>query len=157
MDATFLAKIKSDYPELNLKKGKRFAFRPPHTITYTDSLTSLEKPILKTASSHAASDTDVNFSKNALCLLFLHELGHFLIKKNTFKTEIGRLKIEVLAWEKAKSLCPRYQVKIDEDLIERELDTYRDWLHTKSTCRNCGLTRFETPDGVFHCPRCDVL
>ena len=65
--------------------------------------------------------------------------------------------MEVEAWEEAKKLCAKYKIAIDEDLIEGELDTYRDWLHQKSRCPLCGLTRFQTPDGAFHCPKCEVV
>lgn len=129
MDATFLAKIKSNYPSLRFVSGKRFAFRPPKTIV-------------------VEPDGEV--------LLLLHEVGHALIGKYDFKTEVERLKIEVLAWEKAKELCGQYGVFIDEELIESELDTYRDFLHQKSRCPDCGLTRFQTPDGIWHCPRCSI-
>ena len=64
--------------------------------------------------------------------------------------------MEVEAWEKARELAGIYKIPIDEELIEGELDTYRDWLHQKSRCPNCGLTRFQTPDGVFKCPKCDI-
>ena len=130
MDATFLAKIKSDFPSLKFTPGKRFLFRPPRTVVYE------------------ADSPDK--------LLFLHELGHALIGLYDFKTEVGRLKIEVLAWKKARELASSYGVLIDEDLIESELDSYRDFLHQKSRCPKCGLTRFQTPDGAFYCPRCDV-
>ena len=129
MDATFLAKIRSDFPSLKFLDGKRFTFRPPKTVVV---------------------------EVDGEALLLLHEIGHALIGKYDFKTEVGRLKIEVMAWEKAKELATSYRIKIDEDLIESELDTYRDFLHQKSRCPSCGLTRFQTPDGIFHCPRCDV-
>lgn len=126
MDATFLAKIKSDFPSLRFTPGPRFLFRPPRTVIYV------------------ADPPET--------LLFLHEIGHALIGLYDFKTEVGRLKIEVLAWEKARELASSYGVPVDEDLIEGELDSYRDFLHQKSRCPKCGLTRFQTPDGVFHCP-----
>lgn len=129
MDATFLAKIKSDFPSLGFVSGKRFLFRPPKTVVY---------------------------EPGGEVLLFLHEIGHALTEKYDFKTEVGRLKIEVMAWEKARELCEIYGVDFDEKLVESELDTYRDWLHQKSRCPSCGLTRFQTPDGVYYCPRCDV-
>ena len=132
MDATFLAKIKSDYPDLKFLQGRKFAFRPPKTIVVGP------------------------LDKNDSSLLILHEIGHALSGHQTFKTEVGRLKMEVEAWEKARELCNIYGVEIDEELIESELDTYRNWLHQKSRCPLCGLTRFQTPDGVFHCPRCDI-
>ena len=130
MDATFLAKIKSDFPSLRFVQGRKFAFRPPKTVVIPrDSFAPL---------------------------LLLHEVGHALSHHQDFKTEVGRLKMEVEAWEKARELAAKYDVFIDEELIEQELDSYRDWLHQKSRCPSCGLTRFQTPDGVFHCPRCDV-
>lgn len=133
MDATFLAKIKTDFPSLNFVSGKKFAFKPPRTVVFS-SLDESEDSVL----------------------LLLHEIGHYLTGRYDFKTEIERLKIEVLAWEKARELCAKYNVEINEGLIQNELDTYRDWLHQKSRCPSCGLTRFQTSDGKFHCPRCDV-
>ena len=135
MDATFLAKAKTDFPELHFVNGKRYAFRPPKTVVFPSDM----------------DDSESSF------LLLLHEMGHALCEHKTFKTEVERLKMEVMAWEKAKELARRYKVSIDEDLIQKELDTYRDWLHQKSRCPKCGLTRFQTPDGVFHCPRCDII
>ena len=130
MDATFLARVKADFPEFRFTSGKRFTFRPPRTIVIEEDGNSL---------------------------FLLHELGHALLRHRDFKTEVERLKMEVMAWEKAKELAPKYEVEIDEDLIEGELDTYRDFLHQKSRCPECGLTRFQTPDGVFHCPRCEII
>jgi hypothetical protein len=133
MDVISLAKIKADFPSLRFIKGRKFAFRPPRTIV-----------------------TPENFSEDEYPLL-LHELGHALVGRFDFKTEIERLQIEVLAWEKARELAASYEIEIDENLIQGELDTYRDWLHQKSRCPNCGLTRFQTPDGVFRCPKCDII
>lgn len=129
-----LKELKSTYPSLRFVFGKRFAFRPPRTILVSASFSG----------------------NNADSLLLLHEVGHALIKRFDFKTEVERLKIEVEAWEKARELAPLYGVVVNEELIENELDTYRDFLHQKSRCPNCGLTRFQTPDGVWHCPKCDI-
>ena len=133
MDATFLEKIKADYPQLRFISGQRFAFRPPRTIV-----------------------VDYSEKSNASPLLLLHEVGHALIGEYSYKTEVGRLKIEVRAWEKAKELANLYSVRVDKELIEGELDSYRDFLHQKSRCPECGLTRFQTPGGVFLCPKCDT-
>ena len=130
MDVTFLARVKADFPDIRFVSGKRFSFKPPRTVVVED------------------------FDSNPL--LLLHEIGHVLCGHWTFKTEVERLKIEVMAWEEARKLAASYGVAVDEELIESELDTYRDWLHQKSRCPSCGLTRFQTPDGVFHCPKCDI-
>lgn len=127
----FLASIKKTYPEFNFKQGKRFSFRPKKTITY--------------------SETENNFE-----LLLLHELGHALNGDFSFKTDIERLKIEMNAWETAKKLANSLNVTYDEEFIENELDSYRNWLHKKSLCKSCGLTRYQTPDGAYHCPHCEL-
>ena len=134
MDATFLAKVKDDYPLIRFVSGRKFAYRPPRTVVIP-------------------SDSDESCDS----LLLLHEMGHAILKHRDFRTEVGRLKMEVMAWEKAKELATVYEIPIDENLIENELDTYRNWLHQKSRCPNCGLTRFQTPDGVFHCPKCSIF
>lgn len=132
MDAEFLQRLKENYPEFRFIEGSKFAFRPPKTIV-------LGPP--------------EPFSE----LLALHEVSHAILKHKTFRMDIERLKMESEAWEKAQELAARYNIEIDENLIQVELDTYRDWLHNKSKCRACGLTRFQTPDGTYHCPRCENL
>lgn len=65
--------------------------------------------------------------------------------------------MERAAWEEARKFCKKYDVFYDEDRVEREMDTYRDWLHSRSVCKTCGLTRFQTLDGQYHCPRCNEI
>ena len=128
----FITELKKDYPDLRFKNGRKFAFRPPKTI-----LLGPEEPNYKA--------------------LILHEVAHALCGHKNFKIDIERIKMECEAWEKAKELAERYGIEIDEEMIQKELDTYRDWLHQKSRCRLCGLTRFQTTDGRYHCPRCNEL
>ena len=132
MDTKFLEQIKAGFPEFRFVNGKKFAFRPPKTIV-------LGPP--------------EPFSE----LLALHEVSHAILKHKTFRMDVERLKMESEAWEKARELAARYNIEIDENLIQDELDTYRDWLHNKSKCKSCGLTRYQTPDGTYHCPRCENL
>ena len=137
---TLLNALKRDYPDFTFKSGKRFSFKPEKTIIFGPS-----EP----------------FSE----LLILHELGHALSKKYTYKTHIERLKIESLAWQKAKEIYDHYKniepdlIKVawSQDFIEDNLDTYRNWLHTKSLCKKCGLTRYQSDDGAYHCPHCDLF
>ena len=132
MKTGFLEQLKADYPEFKFRSGRKFAFRPPRTI-----ILGPPEP----------------FSE----LLTLHEVSHAVLGHRDFKEDVERLKMESEAWDKARELAPVYGVDIDEGLIQGELDTYRDWLHQKSRCPACGLTRFQTPDGVYHCPKCDGL
>lgn len=131
MNSTFVNRLKTDYPEFVFRSGKKYLFRPPKTIVWGQDEYCSE-------------------------LLLLHELSHALLGHRDFGTDVERLKMERQAWAKARELAAIYKVKIDEDLIQEELDTYREWLHQKSRCPKCGLTRFQTPDKVYHCPKCDI-
>ena len=129
MDA-FVSRLKTDFPEYSFKSGPKFAFRHPKTIVFGPC-----EPFWE--------------------LLLLHELSHAILKHKTFRMDVERLKMESEAWAKARELAVRYNVEVNENFIQDELDTYRDWLHTKSKCKKCGLTRYQTPDGAYHCPRCE--
>ena len=139
--SSFLLKIVADFPDFSFRPGKKFSFRPPKTIFYPKDY-NLEK-----------LDSKSSYFKLSL----LHEIGHALSKHHSFDTCAKRVKMEVEAWEKARFLTKKYQLKVDEDFIESELDSYRNWLYQKSKCPRCSLTRFETPDGNWHCPCCDFF
>ena len=132
MNKSLLERLKEDYPDFRFRKGRKFAFRPPRTIVL---------------------GPDEPFSE----LLTLHEVSHAVCKHKDFRMDVERLKMENEAWEKARELAEHYGIEVNEDLIQMELDTYRDWLHQKSRCPVCGLTRFQTPDSRYHCPRCENL
>ena len=128
-DLELLKRIKVDYPQFLFREGKKYTFRPPRTIV-------------------------IGPEDNSLFLL--HELGHALLKHRDFNTDAKRLKMECEAWEKARELAAFYEVDFDEELMEGELDSYRDWLDHKSRCPKCKLTMYQTPDGVYHCPKCEI-
>ena len=142
--SALLQQLQADFPDFTFKSGPKFAFHPPHTIILAENPS---ETLAKTA------------------LLTLHELGHAVSGHQDYQTHVERLKIEREAWDAAKKLFQKYQnqglipsdTPWDENFIEEQLDTYRNWLHTKSLCKTCGLTRFQTPDGTYHCPRCDIL
>ena len=128
-DPSLLAKLQADYSEFTFKPGTKFAWRPPKTIIYDEK--------------------EPNFD-----LLLLHELGHALLDHRDYSADVTRLKMETAAWEQAKSIAEKYNVTWDAEVAESELDTYRNWLHQKSRCPICGLTRFQDDSG-YHCPRCE--
>lgn len=129
-DQHFILQLSSDFPDYHFTTGRKFAFRPPHTIV-------------------------IGPHEESWQLLLLHELGHAMSGHRSFSTHIARLKMEVEAWTKAESLASKYQIPWNETRVQEELDTYRNWLHQKSRCPSCGLTRFQTTDGQYHCPRCE--
>lgn len=134
----FITQLSKDFPDFHFTYGKRFSFRPPKTIV-----------------------VGPEEGENTPFLVF-HELGHALSGKYTYGLGVERLKIESLAWQEGKkaydackaskkySTLPAW----NEDFVEDNLDTYRNWLHSKSKCPTCGLTMYENTDG-WHCPYCD--
>lgn len=67
----------------------------------------------------------------------LHELGHALLGHDTYNSDVMLLQKESSAWTKAVSLAKQYGLDIDAGHIQNCLDTYRDWLHKRSTCPRC--------------------
>ncbi|MDO5475202.1 MAG: hypothetical protein Q4F61_02330 [Candidatus Saccharibacteria bacterium] len=132
LGSPLVRRLKTDFPDLRFISGKKFAFRPPRTIVLGPA--------------EESSD-----------LLILHEVGHATLHHDNFKTDIDRLRMESEAWDKTRELAKSYGVVFDEDAVQEELNTYRDWLHKKSRCPKCGLTRFQEADGVYHCPLCENL
>lgn len=132
LDRVLFDRIQEDYPEYSFKSGKKYTFRPPKTI------------VVGPREPHSS-------------LLLLHELGHAIWGHFDYQTDVSRLKMERQAWDKARELAKKYDVNFDEDFVELELDTYRNWLDTKSRCKRCGLTCYQTPDGLYHCPRCETI
>lgn len=132
MEEVLLGRLRKDYPNFRFRKGKKFAFRSPRTI-----ILGSEEP----------------FSG----LLILHEVSHAILEHKDFRMDVERLRMENEAWEKARELARVYKIEVNEDLIQEELDTYRDWLHQKSRCPECGLTRFQNLNGEYCCPRCDMV
>ena len=87
MNASFLDKIRRDYPDLKFVTGRKFAFRPPKTV-----VVGPEEP----------DDS----------LLLLHELGHAILEHREFGTNVMRLKMERAAWEIFNMLCRHEQMTV---------------------------------------------
>ena len=127
------AASKPQLRSLTLKKGELFSWN--HTacaITYNPNI------------------------KNAEAYL-LHEFGHALLGHKEYVKDIELLKMERAAWDKAATLASTFTVNIDEDLIETSLDTYRDWLHNRSTCPTCSATGIETSKQQYECINCHTI
>lgn len=148
-DKKFVELLKRDFPEVKFKDGaKRFSYQLRDGV-----------PVV------FLGEPQPNFA-----LLTLHELGHALCKHKDYKVDVERIKIESAAWERAKTVLLEYRKKAqtetglatilpewDEDFVQDKMDTYRDWLHARSRCKKCGLTRYQTDDGKYHCPRCEAF
>lgn len=84
----------------------------------------------------------------------LHEIGHALSGHKNYTSGVQLLKIETDAWKKAYELAKSYNLKIKPEQIERCLDSYRDWLHLRSTCPQCQAVSIEIDTNYYHCFNC---
>ncbi len=85
----------------------------------------------------------------------LHELSHALLDHTGYKYDVELIKLERDAWHYAATdLGPRYHITIDEAIVQDNLDTYRDWLHARSTCPDCKTIGIQTKQQHYHCLGC---
>lgn len=123
-------KLLANHPDITLVIGDEFVWSPSErTITYNPS------------------DEDA-------AGLLLHELGHAELGHGSYSRDVELVAMEVDAWQKARALAPSYEVKLDEDRVEDHLDTYREWLHSRSLCPACEATGLQTSAQNYRCLAC---
>lgn len=124
---SLIDRLQHDYPQ--------FVFRPGQTARW------------------APDSRTIYYDRDDLTTL--HELGHALLGHDTYRQDAELLQIERQAWLKAQQIAPRYGLSISNEVIERALDSYRDWLHTRSICPKCGQTGWQSRvDLTYTCPNC---
>lgn len=90
--------------------------------------------------------------------LLLHELAHALLDHSDYKRDLELLAIERDAWAYAKEqLAPQYDTMISQDDIDTSLDSYRDWLHARSTCPSCAATGIQSQASTYRCLACHTI
>ena len=129
---SILKKLKSDYPTIDFQPADDYLWSPSkQTVYYSEKYSN----------------------KDGYAYL-LHELSHGLLKHCDYDRDVTLIAMERAAWDMAKDLSGKYNLTIDEDFIESNLDSYRDWLHARSTCPNCGATGMQTKKLAYSCPAC---
>ena len=128
---SLISKIKNDFPEFTLKVSSGFRWSP-------DSQTVFIDPEAEQGS-----------------IFILHELSHAILGHEDYDRDINLIKLERDAWEYAQNtLASRYDIKIDSSTIQDNLDTYRDWLHARSTCPDCQATGLQVQTRQYTCLAC---
>lgn len=92
-------------------------------------------------------------AENAVWSL-LHEIGHATLGHRQYRDDLELLMMEVSAWKQAKQLAAKYHLVIDESHVEECLDSYRDWLHTRSRCIECKMHSFQIDETTYECYNC---
>jgi ribosomal protein L37AE/L43A len=129
-----ISQLSEDYPALHFKTGPREHWSPKtQTITYNP-----EEPLEK-------------FN----CAL-LHEVAHAVLDHKIYNSDFELLKMESEAWNLAAELGKKYGVIIGDEYIQNCLDTYRDWLHRRSTCPNCSIHTLQRDVKHYQCHNCQT-
>lgn len=125
-----IPKLAADYPAITFTVGDDYAWLPDTgTIAYKEQPDSAP--------------------------YILHELAHAVLGHADYRRDIELLQLERHAWDYAgDTLAPHYGVRIDDEQREQALDSYRDWLHARSTCPACGATGLQTAASTYQCPAC---
>lgn len=124
-------RLKSDFPAFHFEISDKFLWSANRQTIYVN--------------------TDVSYSTE----FTLHELSHALLSHEGYRTDIDLIKLERDAWEYARThLAPRYDYVIEEEIIQDNLDTYRDWLHARSKCPECATTGLQTRSRYYTCLSC---
>lgn len=129
---SLVARLSADYPSIQFEAGSEFMWSPSRHTVYYDPV----RPYATT--------------------LLLHEVAHGLLGHEDYRRDIELLTLERSAWEKARQLSSPLAVSIDENTQEDHLDTYRDWLHARSTCPDCSAIGHQVKKELYHCVSCDT-
>lgn len=128
--ALLVPKLTTDFPDIAFVAGATFHWHPEKlTVTYVT----------------ASNDIDS----------LLHEVAHAILGHQDFKRDVELIEMERDAWRYATTtLAPRYGHTITPEIIEDSLDSYRDWLHARSTCPTCKATGIQTKQHTYKCLAC---
>lgn len=123
--------ISKKYPNIHLEPGDDFHWSSEaRTVTYM------------------ASDPQADAH-------ILHELAHGILDHHAYTKDIELIGMERDAWTLASSkLANDFGISIHDSTIQSALDSYRDWLHARSTCPQCTATGIQTAKSTYHCLAC---
>jgi Zn finger protein HypA/HybF involved in hydrogenase expression len=125
-----LAKLESDFPEFKFKKSDCFLWSPKQKTIFFEDISD-------------------NFQ-----IYLIHEIAHAILGHSDYDRDIELVKMESEAWYKAIEIAKKYSINIDENWIQDTLDTYREWLHLRSTCPDCKANGIQKEQKHYQCIAC---
>lgn len=129
---SLIDKLQTDFPDLTFAASDGFRWSPHDKTVFYDT----------------QSDD---------CASLLHELSHAVLNHQQYTKDIELIEIERDAWQYATdSLSHQYKVTISDDTVQNALDTYRDWMHARSTCPDCQATGVQTKKNLYKCLACSA-
>lgn len=132
---TLLDRIRADYPDLSFVEDACFSWHAKENrVSFKQS---------RGRADHSA-------------WALLHELGHALLGHASYRYDIELIRLETVAWDKARELAQTYGLTIAGDYIQDCLDTYRDWLHLRATCPTCFARSLQAAPRRYRCFNCQT-
>lgn len=133
MDLTnWLPKAKQAFPAITFELDDDFRWSPQQQTVFVGKI---------------SDERDV--------ITLLHEIGHAVADHSGYDRDITLLTLEREAWTIASDqVAPLFNITIDNELIEEALDSYRDWLHARSTCPECGQNGIQRDQNTYECLLC---
>ena len=138
MDATtmqsitsIISQLKNKLPDISFKPADDFFWNPSDKVINYDP----------------ENDSEIE--------LLFHEIGHALLGHKSFDSDVQLIAMERDAGDKARSLADEFGITITDDFIQSNLDSYRDWLHKRSTCPNCTAVGMQIKKSGYSCPACN--
>lgn len=128
-----LKQLKDSYPQYSFKKSSRFYWSGMDKTIYYDI---------------SAKDSRI---------LLLHELSHALLNHTKYDSDVQLLAMERQAWDHTIDLAKPFNISVSDDIIQSALDSYRDWLHARSTCPKCSATGMQTDAKTYKCSACNNI
>lgn len=123
-------RLSLDYPNINFIIDKNFSWsRVDRSVHYVD--------------------------ESEMWPMLIHEIAHHELEHSNYKNALHLLNMERDAWIKAIEIAKKYDLKIDNDVIESSLDSYRDWVHNRSKCPECNAIGVEISKNYYQCIQCD--
>jgi hypothetical protein len=132
---SLILKLESKFPNITFRADTRFYWSPEkYEVAYKAN----------------AKNKSANWS-------LLHETSHALLNHSSYRNDFELVEMEVAAWERAKELANELYIgTIDENHIQDCLDTYRDWLHKRCLCPQCGNRSFQQDTEHYSCHNCST-
>lgn len=130
---SLVTRLQHDFPDFTFEMSDNFRWSPQEHVIFYDQ----------------KSDDYASL---------LHELAHAVLQHQSYDKDITLIEMERDAWQYATdTLAPQYEVAISDTTVQASLDTYRDWLHARSTCPQCKATGVQTKKSHYKCVLCATV